>query len=177
MNEATEVPKKPLDKYLSSWRRALTEGATGPLVIAREVVEISERWDDYREEVGGLTVSAFLRRELGRGRDLAFFRRRARAVERLGEDVRRVLHHEVAVWIDQNFEGEESARAAWGLRMATKKDHHGVPFSLAQAKPIVLKLLGRKTEKVPRTCERCALLEEENRILREKLEERGIQVG
>lgn len=164
-----------LRNSVHKWKRALTDAATGPLRIASEIVAIAANWDEYKSDAGGLTVSAFLRRELGRGRDLAFFKRRAEAVEKLGDrTVVNWLHHEVAVWIVNNFqEDSKRIRAAFIVAQETKR-HNGNPLNLAQAKPILMKAFAIKTQKQPRTCANCIRLEEVNRELRELLASYGI---
>lgn len=160
-----------LSERVKGWRKALVDADTGPLCIAIDVVKIVDDWETYRKDAKGLTASAFLRRELGRGRDVAFFRRRARAVTNLGEHIRRKVNHNVAVWIDQNFSGPEATRAVFVVCSVAKNGNNA--FSYAQARPIVLTALNRKTEKQPRECPRCKLLEEEVRLLRDQLEKQG----
>lgn len=175
MTNATQA-NATLSTSVKKWRAALRDADVGPLIIAGEVVHFVDHWDEYRHEVGNLTASAFLRRELGRGRDAAFFRRRADAVAKLGEDIRRWMHHEVAVWIAANFDGQEAEGAVFVVRKETKTKHHGNPLNYAQAKPIVEKALNRKTERAAQTCPRCVILEEQNRAMCEQLEAMGVHV-
>ena len=164
---------KNLLECASRWRRSLKDAATGPLVIAVEVIAITDDWESYRKDSGGLTASAFLRRELGGGRDRAFFERRADAVTKLGEAVRRTMHHEVAVWVAQNFSGLEARRVAKALTDSFVRNNKN-PLTLAQAKPVAFKVTNRKTERIEKQCSRCLVLTEENRALREQLTAMGV---
>lgn len=160
-----------LDVSVHRWRKALANAAVGPLLIAPEIVQIANDWEKYKADAGGLTVSSFLRRELGAGHDLAFFKRRANAVDILGKDIQRVAtHHEVAVWIVNNFEIDVAKQAMLRLANETRLKHNGNPLSLAQARPFLLKSLNLKTERRPRECARCKFLEEENGRLKTLLE-------
>lgn len=81
------------------WKRAMENGAIGPLVIAKEVCAVVDNWDVHRSEAEDQTASAWLRAIFGAGKYLAFWRKRSHAVEVLGEAFRRTLHHEAAVWV------------------------------------------------------------------------------
>lgn len=149
MNKLSECAKR--------WRQSLTDAATGPLIVAKEIVELCQHWERHQEDAGGLTASAFLRRELGGGRDLAFFNRRVQAIAKLGEDIRRFMHHDVAVWVANNFEGEDLLKVKRAIFFATKRS---APLSLAQSRAIAFKITNQHTEKKPRVCASCEELKE-----------------
>jgi len=159
MNTVPVVAPPRLADRITRWKAALRSADTGPLVIAEDVLQIAGEWERYRVEARGLDCTSWLRKELGRGRSLAFFERRAHAVKVLGEACRRVLHHDVAVWIAGRVRDPEAVqRVMWALMRATKKQG-GNCLTPAQARPIVLATLG--IERAPRTigCARCAELE------------------
>ena len=150
------------------WSAALAASDTGPLIIAADVVQLAGEWDDYKREASGLSCTAWLRKTLGRGRGLAWFETRARAVEKLGESVRRTLHHEVAVWTVNNAPPPTWKAIVEALMFARKKNG-GNALTLVQAKPIARQILGINASPRRVSCMRCAKLEE-------RLRENGISV-
>jgi hypothetical protein len=140
------------------WRKAMSDAATGPLQIAKEVVALDESWPVYKKEADGKSLTGWLRLTLGRGRGLFFFKSRAYAVELLGPSVARTFHHEVAVWVANNVDKDSRESAVWALLRATQENGR-VPLTIKQAQLVVGKLLGRRA--LPRaSCPRCTQLEE-----------------
>ncbi len=154
----TTATKTGLDlgTIAAKWKRALSDAASGPLIIAAEVLAVAERWDDYKAEAGGSTCPAFLRDRLGAGRDLAFFMRRADAVARLGEHTRRTWDHEAAVWASQVTKDDVTrARVVKAVDAYRVEKNNGNPLTLAQVRDVAKPILGRSTAKSARHCERC----------------------
>lgn len=168
-----------LKELTGRWRSALASGDCGPLVIAADVVRVGAEWDEkYKEEAGGASCTTWLRRELGPGRNLAWFARRHEAVEHLGESIRRTMHHEVAVWIHDNVPKEAWTKVVMAVTIAAKKQR-GVPLTPPQARRVVCPIIG-KVSGTKRGCSRCsdfevqvALLEQEIERLRQLLERTG----
>ncbi len=143
----------------AKFKAALRDSDTGPLVIAQEVMRIEERWPEYKEEAGDIECTTWLARELGPGRDFAFFQRRAKAVEKLGESCRRKLHHEVAVWLANLKNESAQVKVAFVALISATNKQRGNCLTLSQAKPIVRKALGVKAgPRAVKSCERCARL-------------------
>lgn len=46
--------RKTLEQRAAEWARAMSDGATGPLRIAMEVVDVIDHWVDYKDEAGGV---------------------------------------------------------------------------------------------------------------------------
>jgi len=155
MSKLTDVAKQI--------KSAMEHADTGPLVIAADVVKLSENWKDYKEDAGKMTCSQWLTRELGnRKRNIKYFTARHRAVEALGEESRRMLHHEVAVYIINNVHKDQWDEVKETLYKKCVRNNH-CPLSPGQARPIIHQIIGH----VPgRGCPRCAMLEAE--ILRMK---------
>lgn len=151
--------RQDLNDRIGRWRRALADAATGPLIIAEEIVRMAERWEDFKDAADGLDCSAFLRKHLGKGRGLPFFKERATAVARLGEAVRRTVHHEVAVWASRNIPPDLIEPCKLEL-MRGAKEQNGNPLTLQQAKTRLREILGKRTPR-KRECERCKELEEQ----------------
>lgn len=135
------VPVSLADKT-KEWKRILGDAARGPLVVATDVVSIANHWDEYAAEAGGLSFNGWLKKTLGPGRGLAWFECRARAVRNLGEASRRYLHHEVAVWVSGNVSPADYDKAKRVLFHAARAQN-GNPLTLAQARPLLQKELGR----------------------------------
>lgn len=138
-------------------RKAMSNAATGPLLVAAEVMAISEDWDSYEAEAEGLSCSAWLRKFLGRGHNLAFFEVRARAVEILGEDVRRWMHHDAAKWC-ANIVPVAHRSTVKAALYAAHKEAGATILSEAQTRPIVMRIIGRGHVRA-KTCTRCQILE------------------
>lgn len=150
------------------WGRALVDEATGALTIASEIVKLSEEWETFRAEAGGVDCTTWLRKEVSRGRGLPFWHARAEAVAALGESVRRFMHHEVAVWLkNKTLSDEQLERAKFILKSEMRKNANK-PLNRMQAHRALRDVLGITPAK-SRVCERCQELEE---LLRAK----GIEI-
>jgi hypothetical protein len=142
-----------LKQRRSQWHRALRDAHTGPLVVAADVCEVADDWEAYRDEAGGDSAPAWLKRNLGRS--LAFFKVRQAAVATLGEDVRRWMDHAVAVRVSRQS-AEHVPEIKRRLRIETKQRGDN-PLPLELAMPIVYDVIGREPKR--RTCQRCQRLE------------------
>lgn len=154
-------------------KKAMAAADTGPLVIADYVIDLSRRWEaEYREQAEGLAFGAWLTRELGsQGRNLSFFKRRSEAVRFFGESARRVMHHETAVFaLGATPEGQRE-QILGALTNAYLRNNR-CPLTLAQAKPIIQKVLGRRVE--ARTCLACAEKDLELAKLRELVDRKDL---
>jgi hypothetical protein len=157
------IPK--LASLATRAKEAMNAGGCGPLIAARDVMAFVHRWEDYREEAGGIDASPWLRKFLNKPLD--WFEARAEAVRVLGEATRREMHHEVAVWLlgqirTGNISGEKVDVVKAALATAFRAKNRSV-LSLAQAKPIVHAAVG-KPEGKPRACAEC---ERMKRLLRQ----------
>jgi hypothetical protein len=141
--------------------KSLKDTACGPLVVAREVVRLAEEWEEYRGELPKndqkLSASSVFKKYLGF--DLGYFERRARAVELLGEDVRRWMHHECAIWIVSVVPGvqlQEAKEKLLGNDGIRRRKKQRTAVTQAQAEPIVQEFIGHIP--APRACEECQRL-------------------
>lgn len=160
--------REGLQERVSRWRAALAAADTGPLAIAADVVRLADEWKEHEAEAGGVSCTTWLRKTLGKGRSLAWFETRARAVESLGESVRRTLHHEVAVWLVNNAP-QPTWKAVVEALMFARKRNGGNALTLAQAKPIARQIIGIAASPRRVSCMRCQRLEKQ-------LKENGIAV-
>jgi hypothetical protein len=142
-----------LSDYAKRFRDAMSNADTGPLIIASEVVELSEKWDDYRAEAGNLKFTAWLTREMGsQGRGLGFFKKRHEAVIGLGEHIRRSLNHEVAVYIWNSVPEDKKLNVVDALTQAYARNSK-CPLTYGQAAPIINGIVGKaKQHKVCHDC-------------------------
>ena len=165
-----------LKTKLARWKAALSDAATGPLVIAREVRQVAEQWSQYKDEVDGMRCTSWLREMLGNGKGLAFFERRARAVDKLGEACRRYMHHELAVWLaEQTLSADQLTRIKRELHAGFKENGDN-PLTLSQGSRVVNDILGKQRKprrdfalEVARLQKRVAELERENGYLKQRL--------
>jgi hypothetical protein len=142
------------------WRKALADSATGPLIIASEIVQLADEWADHQSETDGLSCTSWLRATLGRGRSLAWFATRHAAVATLGEACRRTIHHEVACYVARNVPGE-SRDAVRLMLMRECKAQNNNPLTMAQARRKIEALIGRvSAPRCAAACTRCAHLEQ-----------------
>jgi hypothetical protein len=161
---ALATPERLTEKlkdYSSRWRAACRAGDTGYLIIARDVLDVANRWETYRAEADGKECTTWLRAELGPGKTLDWFRKRQAAVDALGEDVRRWMHHEVAIWLVAKVTSPDERDVAKRALSLVTRQQKSNPLTKAQAYRVVAGALGWKKDHVSiETCARCAELEE-----------------
>ncbi len=157
-----------LKEFSKKLRETMAMVDTGPLIMAAEVIQLAKDWDQYQEEAGGISVSQYLTGELGsKKKGLDYFNRRQLAVNALGEDIRRTMHHEVAITVAQTVPKDLHEKAKAALTEAYIKNR-SCPLSPAQAQPIINKILGRNPmHRVG--CQKCVALQAEIDKLRFQL--------
>jgi hypothetical protein len=153
-----------LKDYGKRWKAAMKHAATGPLVIAQEIVRVGRQWElvqpvtgkSYREEAGGLSCTTWLQEVFGVGHGLGFFERRQRAVERFGEAIRRTVHHDVAKWLLKRVSDKSKDKEVVEMLIREYYANNGNPLSLGQATLRVAVLLGDKAPRAKKDeCKRC----------------------
>jgi hypothetical protein len=160
------VKTNTLREKAREWRNSLKEVHTGPLIIASDVVALAAEWDRFKDEAEGLTINGWLRRELGRSARLRYFELRHRAVQELGESIRRTIHHDVAKWIVNSVASCHWAILVKMLQKARiENGHNALAFDPAQR--LVLRIIGRTPK--TRTCSKCIELQARIEILEEQL--------
>ena len=144
---------------IAKWRTALAQADTGPLVVACEIRDLAEVWDDdLKREAGGLGLSAYLRKMLGKGKTLRYFMRRAHAVDKLGESIRRVMHHETAVYCVGQVPEKYWEPVKFMLRREQKMNG-GNPLTKSMAVRRIRRIVGKTETTRAVGCQRCATLE------------------
>lgn len=90
---------EPLNELLNRARTHMKESASGPYFAADIVHRVHENWDNqYSHESDIKSMSKLCTHIFGRKRGLGYFNLRRLAVAKLGETVRRILHHDAACW-------------------------------------------------------------------------------
>lgn len=147
---------------IKNWQKVLRDSATGPLMIAQEVVAGEESWDMKANK--GVSYSSALERALGKGRDLSFFRRRAYAVNRLGGMRNaRMFHHQAAVWFHSKVPREKTEMA---LKICADQFNRNHSCPLAQN--TLFRILGQVCGIPPKTrIHHCVSCEEKDKQLAE----------
>lgn len=153
MGAATKLDD--LAQKVSRWSAAMRSADTGPLVIAQEVVAVVDSWDVYKHEAGDITAQSWLEAKVFRpGLGTRFWRTRARAVEHLGEAVRRTMHHEAAVWVVESVPEDQRSALVFRVHQESKRISAPVPRSTVQR--LYRAMAGVKPK--PKTCGECARL-------------------
>lgn len=147
-----------LEKRRKRWAAAVKDRATGPLIVAAEIVQVVDNWEHYQQQAEGMNASQWLGTVFGKHHKMgpAYWRRRARAVSLLGESCRRTVHHEVAIWITNKVSGDDLAKARTALIKGCRTNG-GLPLNMSAAKPIIYDLFGWVPQVT--TCKRCQFLE------------------
>lgn len=158
-----------LKEWSKKFKSAMQQTHTGPLIIAEEVVNLANDWGDHQKEADGLSVSQWLTRELGNKQTgLAYFKRRHDAVLILGEDIRRTIHHEVAVYVMNNVPDVLRGRVKELLIKGFVNNNHN-PLTPQQAKPVIYEVIGKPLA-ASKECLRCLELEAEIERLKIEIE-------
>lgn len=155
----------PADTLATRARRlkqAMQDSASGPLLVAQEIVAIAANWSSYREEAGGVSCSSWCEKIFGQ--NLAFFQRRYEAVRRLGEDSRRTWHHLAAVWACGQTDDDLALQRLHRLVLRARLDNGHNALSAGQVQRLAPQVFG-KVDPKPVVCARCKRLEE---FIREK---------
>ncbi len=133
--------RESMKEKAKRWREAMKSSDSGPLMIAKEVADICDNWEDHKQQADGLTMGEFLGTLFGRGRKAAFWKRLAAAVNELGTDCRRYLHWQTAIWVSQTV--QQDRRDAVLKELAAGYNENGKnPLTPVQARRRVRDLLG-----------------------------------
>jgi hypothetical protein len=157
-----------IEQRIKRWKAVAKTGPCWALVLAKEVCDLADKWERFKPDTvdkdhpNGQSPTSFLRDVFGDGKGLAWWRRRALAVEIMGEWVRRSVDHDVAVWFVHAVPEDKRREAAAAL-MKGCRDNGDNPLTGAQARLVLKKIIG-KNHSSPRQCMRCAKLEELLRV-------------
>lgn len=172
----------------AKWRAALRDAACGPLIVAQEIIDLGAEWtDEVATALGHRTYTSWLKETLGEHED--YYRRRARAVEVIGEHARRMYHHEAAVYLagiaddERRSQLDSACRAEWARRRAapvpfvTGAARDSAPLTLRQVQVVRERIWDEPKERKPAArCEACVIALGEADRLRALLRQHGIKV-
>jgi hypothetical protein len=150
--------KEPLKARTKRWKKVMLDAATGPLIIAGEVVELANEWENHRDGAGGIDCTTWLRTVFGRGKGLGWFRHRHEAVVQLGEAIRRTIHHDVAIWVMNQVPQNLQKKVVKMLTLECR-DNGNNPITYQIAIPLIREQTGKAIKQRKRTCKRCTYLE------------------
>ena len=153
-------PENKLARIASRLKATMNASASGPLLVAEEIVGLSQNWENYRTQADGKDCTTWLTTEVTHpGQGLAFFAIRARAVKVLGgrANVHR-LDHYAAVWLARD-NIPEGYRV--GIMTEVHRLYRGRNNGSCVTKGQVVRIAARIMKKVPtaRVCQRCLALE------------------
>lgn len=104
MSTASPIQESALSRLLTKWKAARGDADRWELVIAADVIALEAQWDQLRDEARkaderrGPDFPTWLNRTFGSHRSIAYWKRHAEAVSRIGEHARRRWHSKAAVW-------------------------------------------------------------------------------
>lgn len=158
-----------LEQFLAKARRVLKDEAQGPLLLAEDITKLAARWDDdFRDEVGDIGFTPWLKSALGPGKHFGYWNRRANAVERIGKTWIKYMHHEVACYISEHVPDDKLKAACIALQNAyVANSNNPVEPGIGRQKIIAATGVRVIAKKPP--CADC-------RRLRELLTKNGIEI-
>lgn len=159
MDQSSNLLRQDLANRIAYIKKQMADGATGPLRVAERVVALSDEWESQWR--GALESDedfrTWLRRQLGRGRDLAWFVVRRDAVRSIGR-LATCFHHEAAVWLHQRGLDAASLDKVAKAAYAFAKNQGDNPLSKTQALRVYAEVLGSapRQARATRPCGECA---------------------
>lgn len=137
--------RKTLDDYGTELQKMMADAALGPLDASCTICrELEPHWDRFKGAADGKSLSAWLAQTCkDTGMGLAYFRRRYDAVEALGEDVRRWMHHGLAVWLAGQTKDQKQLRRVKEALRKVHRDRDNQPMGEQQGKRIAKPILGK----------------------------------
>lgn len=153
---SSSVSDNRLQLLIKQWRSSLNDSASGPLLVAENVVDIAKKWEEYKKDANGKECSSFLKTYLGK--DLSFFIRRQRAIEVLGKTCKEMLHHEAAVWLSTRTAQQNEIENVMRLLQKQYGANNSNVLSESTVKRIAVDAIGEHILG-ERMCSRCEMLE------------------
>lgn len=141
LRAATRINKETLSERALRLRKALVDSATGPLIVAKEIVDIADNWLFYSKEVDGAALNTWLQSTFGHR--IAWFTRRYDAVMKLGEASRRVLDHNAAVWLADAITDAEVKQVMPAV-CRERKAQHDIPLDERRTRDVVVEMFGER---------------------------------
>ncbi len=139
MSTTPTPPSAPsLEDTVKPIRGMLKDAALGPLRAASRVLMIQDQWHLYIEEAGGVSFSAYIRDQFGKGCGPLYWHRRAEAWKRFGPST--AFHHATAVRL-LSVPADMLLPVLEALRQGTRENGN-VPMPYQAARNLIVKMLG-----------------------------------
>lgn len=164
--------RTPLMEIAKRLKKALSDTACGPLVVAKDVVDLADRWGDYGTDTDGMSVSQWLVKTCGVGKDLRFFARRHEAVERIGEHIRRTWDHDAAVWAAGAIRDVDHLKRLDEAVVTAMRANGGNPLPESAVVRLAKSVLGQGRKlRSRKPCESCVAKDAEIAVLKARVAE------
>jgi len=156
------MSRKSLAERVVRWNQIMRQEATGPLLIAPEVVEVIDSWDSLSAQAGGVSVGAWLKGVFGHsGRNTKYWRDRFDAVASLDvrndRSVARTMHHLAAVWLAGMPADGSRKKVLQEVYVLCRSQKHE-PVTLHQVKRVYYEIVGKPARAPKKECGECARL-------------------
>lgn len=113
------LPRESLSDIAKRLRKAVRDADDATLAVAREVMSLANRWDDYREEAGGRTFERWLAEDIDEDRGFTWYKGFADACER---------HVRLRTGLEERL---DAASVKWTRNIASDSDLVAVAPSLS----------------------------------------------
>jgi hypothetical protein len=150
--------------------RTVGQHPCAPLIVSQDVAYLNDNWSAYKAEAGGKLCCVWVRETSGYS--LQWWLTRHEAVQRLGEAVRRIADHGVAVWVMNHISSDSYPKVMVVLR-TEQRANHGLPVM----RPVALRALRRaglyKSIDKVRACDSCKKLKARIKLLEQTILDLG----
>lgn len=150
------LKRESLTAMARRWRKALGDAKCGPLLVASEVVNVADSWDQYSAEADGMKCSDWLKKATGKY--APFWRGRLCGLEMLGESARRNIHHDVVNYVARHVPPEFVTEVR-DLLLTECRANHGHPIEYNVACSKIRPIIGLAGKAPTKLCRRCRKLE------------------
>ena len=129
--EAEQRPKlESLEKVAKRLRQHGQDGAQGPILIARELVTMRDRWGEYEHDED-LKFNQWVRANLA-PKNFQWYERIHRAEVSLGTDISKMLHHDALAWLAGVIDGQRKEAILDALTSKFKGGNGRMPLTILQ---------------------------------------------
>ncbi len=130
-----------LTRRVARWSQSLATGGTAPSLIAGDIRQVADNWDQmYRSDCGDMTCSSWFRKVIGPGRGLNYYVDLAGYLDDIGQ-IGKKIHFASLYWVCNRVEDAEIRRKCVEKLFLYQK-RKGALASPAAAKREVADLIG-----------------------------------
>jgi hypothetical protein len=163
------TPIRPrLSEAAASLKKAIADGGVGPMRAAATIMDLNARWEDYRQEAGGVDCGKWIRDEVTPTLGIDWFQKLAGCVDALGKSVAMCMHYAAVWWLASNVSNPEARRKVVDEALGVYRGQGRALVTLNQVKRVARKVgVMPKPKTVGRACSTCD-------ALRKQLEALGV---